>query len=250
MARTAKSSAKKPGTKASAAKPSMANSATDRPADPRRAVVEALMSLAAERPYDEISLTDIATMAGVSLADLRDLFPSKGAMLGGLMRMADRQVLDGTGTDMVEESAHDRLLDVMMRRFDALMPYRDGLRTIHKAVKRDPAIALALNQAALNSWRFMLEAARIDVDGALGFLRTQGAVLVFARAFEAWVDDDEDMAKTMAVLDRELKKGEKVLDAAGALHRLTAPLRGFARAVCERRPTRERAREERTGTAF
>lgn len=224
--------------------------APDKPTDPRRTVVEALMRLAADRPYDEISLGTIATEAGISLADLRDLFPSKGAILGGLMRMVDRQVLDGTGTDMTGESAHDRVLDVMMRRFDALMPYQAGLKSVNRAIRRDPALALALNQAALNSWRFMLEAAAIDTEGPLGFLRTQGAVLVFARAFDAFVDDDADLARTMAVLDRELKKGARVLDAASALHRLTAPLRSAARAACARRPSRQARTEETAGTAF
>lgn len=227
-----------------------AKAAPERPADPRRKAVEALMHLAAERPYDAVSLTDIAGEAGLSLADLRDLFPSKGAILGGLMRMTDRAVLDGTGTDMADESVHDRLLDVMMRRFDALTPYKAGLKSVSRAVRRDPALALALNQAALNSWRFMLEAARIDVEGSLGFLRTQGAALVFARALDVWVDDEDDMARTMAFLDRELTKGGKVLEAASAFRKLASPFCGLARAVRERRRPEHPSRAERTGTAF
>ena len=234
----------------SAAKPG-AKPAPDRPADPRRATVEALMRLAASQPYDTITLTAIATEAGISLVDLRDLFPSKGAILGGFMRMIDREVLGASVTDMADETAHDRVLDVMIRRFDAIAPYKEGMRAIHRAVRRDPALALALNQAALNSWRFMLETAGVDVNGSLGFVRTQGAILVFSRAFEVWLDDGEDMAKTMATLDRELKNGEKVMGAADALHRLAAPFRGLARAVCERRAPRTRhTREDQTGTAF
>ncbi len=227
-----------------------AKAAPDRPTDPRRTSVEALLRLAAEKPYEAISLTEIAAEAGLSLADLRDLFPSKGAMLGGLMRMTDRIVLEGTGTDMADENVHDRLLDVMMRRFDALTPYRAGLKSIARAVRRDPALAMALNQAALNSWRFMLEAARINVEGSLGFLRTQGAALVFARALDVWVDDDDDMARTMAFLDRELTKGGKVLEAASALKKLASPFCGLARAVAERRRPERRVEPERTGTAF
>lgn len=223
-----------------AAKPAPeAQSGAPRP-DPRRTVVEALLTLAASQPYRTITLSEIAAEAKVSLADLRDYFPSKGAILGGLMRIADRAVLDGTGADMADETAHDRVLDVMMRRFDALAPYKEGLRSIHRDVRHDPAALIAFNQVAVNSWRYMLEAAGIDTNGNLGALKTQGAVLVFSRAFEAWLEDGDDMAKTMAVLDRELKRGEKVLSAADALHRLTAPLRGMARAACEARARRTR----------
>src|SRR5918999_807090 len=48
----------------------------------RDAIVDALMTLAADRPWNDIELVDIAEAAGVSLAEFRELFPSKGAVLG------------------------------------------------------------------------------------------------------------------------------------------------------------------------
>lgn len=241
--------ARKPASpKPAAAKPAAAET-PKKSGDPRRAAVEALMHLAAGQPYDSIGLADIARESGLSLADLRDYFPSKGAMLAGLMRIIDRQVLEGATADMAGESAHDRVLDVMMRRFDALEPYREGMRSVAKAVRTDPALALALNQAALNSWRYMLESAGIETQGALGALKTQGAVLVFSRAFNVWIDDEADLARTMAALDRELKRGEQILGAADGLHRLAAPFRGFARAVCERRRSRHDHRPDERGSS-
>lgn len=47
-----------------------------KPVDPRKRAVDALMKLAAERPWDQIELPDIATEAGLTLAQLRGLFPS------------------------------------------------------------------------------------------------------------------------------------------------------------------------------
>ena len=233
-----------------ARKPASAAETPKKPVDPRRGVVEALLSLAAGQPFHTITLSDIAREADVSLADLRDLFPSKGAILGGLMRIVDRQVLEGTPADMAEEIAHDRVMDVMLRRFDALTPYKDGLRSIYRTVRTDPAMALALNQNALNSWRYMLESAGIDTSGGLGSIRVQGAVLVFSRAFEAWLDDEPDLARTMAVLDRELTRGEKVLGVATSVHHLTAPFRGLARAFCERRPGRAKPEAEHHNPAM
>jgi AcrR family transcriptional regulator len=236
--------AKKPvNPKSSQAPRKAAASIPEKPMDPRRKVVGALFRLAADAPYGSIGLAEIAREAGLSLADLRDLFPSKGAILGGLMRLVDREVLEGTAGDMDGEGTHDRVLDIMLRRFDALAPYKDGLRSVHRSVRADPVLALTLNQAAANSWRYMLEAAGVETQGPLGALRTQGAILVFAKAFPVWLDDEPDLARTMATLDRELKRGEGVLQWAGAVHRLTAPFRGFARAVCERRQDRRRDRD-------
>jgi AcrR family transcriptional regulator len=65
------------------------------PTDKRKAIVEALMDLAAKRSWHEIEINDVAKAANVSLAEFRDLFPSKGAVLGALSRMIDRQVLEG-----------------------------------------------------------------------------------------------------------------------------------------------------------
>ncbi len=114
--------------------------------DPRARVVDALMALAARQPWDMITLSAIAEEAGISLADLRDLYPSKGAILGSFVRRIDRIVLEGTGEDMQDQPARDRVLDVMMRRFDALLPYRDALRSISRGFERDPLGMLALNQ--------------------------------------------------------------------------------------------------------
>jgi hypothetical protein len=58
--------------------------------DFRTAAVEALMRLAAEQPWNDIEIGDIAREADLSLGELRELFPSKGAVLGGLSRIIDR----------------------------------------------------------------------------------------------------------------------------------------------------------------
>lgn len=211
-------------------------------ADPRIRAVDALMTLAAEEPWDMISLSGIAEKAGLSLGEMRDLFPSKGALLGSFVRRIDRIVLDGTSTDMADEAPRERVLDVMMRRFDALLPYRAALRSITRGMERDPLGLLALNQQGLNSWRYMLEAAGIETNGPLGAMKIQGAILVFARAFKIFLDEDDPaLTRTMAALDKELARGEWVLARAEGLNRLAAPFRGFMRAACD---TRRRARPD------
>lgn len=201
-------------------------------ATPRDRVVDALMALAAENRWVDITLDEIAEKAEVSLADLRDLFPSKGAMLGGFIRRIDRIVLEGRAPDLAEEPARDRVLDLMIRRFDALLPYRAALKSIHRAFSGDMLGVAALNQHALNSWRYLLASAGIDTDGPLGFVKLQGAILVFARVFPIFLDDEgADLPKTMAALDRELSRGEWVLRRAEGVHRLMAPFRGFCRAA-------------------
>jgi AcrR family transcriptional regulator len=213
----------------------------------RDSVVEALMRLAAGRPWNDIELSDIAQEAGVSLVELRDLFPSKGAMLGGFSRMIDRQVLAGTSDDLAGEPARERVFDVMMRRFDAMAPYKRALRRITYALRQDPLALAALNREGLNSMRFILASAGISTEGPLSHLKLQGAVIVFANTMQTWLEDEDPaLARTMARLDRELRRGERVLEQAEDFRRLTAPLRALGQAVVDgrnrmRRGSRRRA---------
>lgn len=218
---------------------------TTQSSDPRKDAIEALMRLAAERDWDEIELYDIADEAAMDLSVLRGLFPSKGAMLAGFARMLDDAVLAGDGTDMSAEPAKERLFDIMMRRLDAMAPYKAALKRIKPATMRDPLALAALNGVALNSWRYMLASARIPTGDGIGMLRLQGTVLMFSRVVDVWLhDDDPALSKTMAALDRGLERGGKMLARAEDLHRLTAPLRGLARAMCGQSSTRRRRRAD------
>jgi AcrR family transcriptional regulator len=216
------------------------------------AIIEALMELAGERSWEDISITDIATRANISLADFRDAFPSKGAVLAGFSRKIDRIVLDGTTDDLMGEPAKERLFDVLMRRLDALTPYKLGLEGISEWVSRAPMAAAAINRLELNSMRFMLEAAGIDSEGPVGTVKLQGLVILWLRILRTWFHDDEPgLARTMAQLDTELTRGGKIVSRAEDVNRLASPLFSLARAMFERRPDypRETARSDATSGA-
>ena len=203
------------------------------PADTREKIVDALMALAAEKSWDEISLSDVAARAGVSISQFRDAFPSKGAVLGAFSRRIDKIVLDGSTGDLANESAKDRLFDVLMRRFDALAPYKPALKAINHWAMHDPTALPALNQLAINSLRFMLEAAGVNSEGPLGALKLQGLALAWTHVFHIWLADEApDLATTMAALDKELARGEifvaRAEDARRFLEPLAAPFKNFA----------------------
>jgi AcrR family transcriptional regulator len=201
------------------------------PADVREKIIDALMALAAERPWDEISLTDVADRASISLIQFRDCFPSKGAVLGAFSRRIDRIVLEGTTSDLDRESAKDRLFDVLMRRFDALAPYKKALRHINDWAMREPIALARLNDLLIVSLRFMLEAAGLNTEGPLGALKLQGLALVWARVVIVWLNDETpDQARTMAALDKELERGAGFVERAEEARRRLEPLaRPFGR---------------------
>ena len=81
------------------------------PKDPKNAIIDALMELAGERSWDDITISDVAARANVSLAAFRDYYPSKGAVLAGFSRRIDHIVLE------VAENNEQALKFYRMRNF-------------------------------------------------------------------------------------------------------------------------------------
>ncbi|MCC2111829.1 MAG: TetR/AcrR family transcriptional regulator [Hyphomicrobiales bacterium] len=193
-------------------------------------IIDALMALAAEKAWDKISLDDVAKRAKVDLAALRRSFDSKFAILEALAARVDAEVLGDLDEEMAEEVARERLFDVLMRRFEALQPYKEGLRSVHAALTSDPLFLAAWNRIAVTSQTWMLTAAGIGSEGIAGLLRAQGLVFAYARAFRTWLDDDDPgLARTMAALDKGLREGERWLQRAADMARVVAPVMRLCR---------------------
>lgn len=178
-------------------------------------LVDAALALAAQHPWRTIGLPAIAQAAGADLAELYPAYSSKAAILDAFARRIDRQVLAGTGADLAEEPARDRLFDVLMRRFEALVPHRAALRSILAAQRHDPAGSVARLPAFLASMRWMVGAAGLDGTGWRGALRLGGATAAFLAVLPRFLEDGDDLARTMAALDRHLAQGEKFLHRIG-----------------------------------
>jgi AcrR family transcriptional regulator len=202
--------------------------------DPRTRIVESLLQLAAERRFEDISIRDIAARAGVSLAEFRDAFPSKGAVLGGLNRIIDRAALSAPLDETSDSPVRDRLFEALMRRLDAMAAYKAGLKEVVAWLKRDPGSAAQMNRPFLNSMRFVLETAGVDCEGPAGALKLQGLVFAWIRIVDIWLDDEEQgLSTTMAALDRELTRGEGFVRGVETLDKFATPFRSLARSALE-----------------
>ena len=187
-----------------------AKAAAPRGTTDRDKATDALMALLAEHPFEQIGLAEVAGRAGLKLSALRAEFGSTLAILAAHMKDIDRTVLSGGSADMAEEPARERLFDVLMRRLEALAPYKAAVRSLMRSARCNAGLALALNTMAVRSQKWMLEAAGISAAGPRGCLRAQGAALMFARVLGVWFDDDaEGLDRTMAALGRGLASAER-----------------------------------------
>ncbi|WP_051340425.1 TetR/AcrR family transcriptional regulator [Azospirillum halopraeferens] len=182
-------------------------------------IIDRAMALAAERGWRRTGMLEVARAAGVPAGELYRRFPDRPALLAGVSRRADAAVLAGGepppvgsgGGGAEEESPRDRLFDVMMRRFDALQPYRPGLAAVLRDLPREPLTALAFARQYARSMAWMLRAAGIDPDRPGGAVLVAGLCSVQARVMRVFVgDDSEDLSRTMAALDAELRRAESL----------------------------------------
>lgn len=203
----------------------------------RSRLVSAALGLAAERPWADVTLSDIAHAAGAGLVDLKGEFSSKGEILAAFVSAVDDEMLRRAPRRRAEDLARDALFEVVMTRFDVLAPYKAALRSI----ARDAAPEPALVRASIGAHRWMLAAAGITTEGAAGAVRLAGLASLYAAVSRIWLDDDDPgHARTMAALDRRLRNGERTLSAIdgvmGSLHSLAGRLDPWRRRTSSPKP--------------
>lgn len=179
--------------------------------DVPQTIIESALTLAASRGWARASLSDIAEAAGVSLAELRAEFPSKHAIVAAYSASVDREVLAARDPEMAGRPATERLFDVLMKRFDLLNANRDGVSAMLRSSPSDPEAILCGLLTLRRSMRWMLEAADLSSAGLQGRLRVKALSALYLSMLRVWLhDDSEDMARTMAVLDRRLKRLDRM----------------------------------------
>lgn len=201
---------------------------------PRGRILKAALDLAAERPWADVTLADVAARADLGLDALRGEVASKADLLAKLLRAIDDAVLKTSARPAPDLSKRDALFEVIMARFDLLGRYRPALKSIHGSGSAD--FSLAAPYLASQHW--MLQAAGIGTDGLAGGARVAGLAVAYASVFRTWLDDeDPGLGKTMAALDRHLRRGQSAMEnmekAAGFLGRVGKAVREAAKAAAE-----------------
>jgi AcrR family transcriptional regulator len=188
-------------------------------------IIDAALGLVATEGWRQVSLAAIAAAAGLPILQVYRIFRSKQAILAALYRRVDAIVLAEPPSAEADERPRDRLFDLLMRRFDALQPYKPALDVLRRELAHDPPTALCAGVSLLRSMRWMLEAADIPTSGVRGAVAVKLATVAYLSAMRVWQrDDSADLARTMASLDARLRRIERWLAAARSTRRRDEPL--------------------------
>jgi len=173
------------------------------------AAADALLELSAEKGWNDVSLADVAFRAGVSLAELYEQFGSKFGIFGAYLRHLDESLLNEPPS--AEDSLKDRLFDVMMRRFESMQPQKPAFRAILQGAKGDPLAWLWGALRVVRTASLILESVGVNSSGPMGRLKAKALAALYLKSWRTWLEDDTaDMAKTMADLDKTLRRAESL----------------------------------------
>ncbi len=167
---------------------------------------EALLDLAAERPWRDVTLRQIAERAAIPLGELYPLANAKTALLDNISARFDQAALATAATP--SDDVHDRLFDAVMARVEIMQPRRAALTAIASGPGGVFTFATHLPRTA----RAILEAAGVAATPP----RLAAMTAVWARTAQVWRDDTGALNRTMAEIDKRLKQMRDRLGRIGA----------------------------------
>lgn len=180
----------------------------------RRALAEAALKRAAAKGWRGITLHELASLARRAVADFYPL--TAGDAFDCVDEFFDRAAAENAPAPNLEEPARERLFDAAMRRFEAMEPHRAGVLALEKAIGLDPIGQGSLISRQSRTARWLLALAGEEANGVAAAARAQALAFVMREARAAWAKDDAgDFAKTMAALDKGLRRSDEFFDQVG-----------------------------------
>jgi hypothetical protein len=175
----------------------------------RRDLARAALAVAASSAWRTLTLLDLARAAGRKVSDFYGA--SLGEAVDCVEEAFDRAISDNLESLDVGQTVRDRLFDLIMKRFEAMEPHRAAVLAMEAGADRDPILLAAQHQRHVRCARWVLALAGLEADGMTGNARAQGLGVIIGQARSAWRGDDAgDFTKTMASLDKNLRRAEEM----------------------------------------
>lgn len=170
--------------------------------------LDTALAMIAAGGWRGFSLVELARELGVPVGEVYARFPCRSAVLGALGKRLDARMLELSAADLDDMSTRERLFELIMRRIDAMKPYKDALQRLSRESRGDLEAAGAglcnLSRAVIE----IVDAAGIR--GPAGLLARKGVGLLYLRVLRVWMrDDDPEQARTLAELDKGLARLEQ-----------------------------------------
>ena len=149
-------------------------------------LLAAAFALIGDDGWRGFSFAALARRTGVSRVEIYRQFRSRDALLAALHRRADEAMMAVDDAELEGLPPRDRVFELLMRRLEALVPYRAGLARL----ARD---------------------GRGRRRGLRACVARRPLGLAYLRALQVWFEfEGIDLGKTMAELDKQLRRYQYV----------------------------------------
>jgi hypothetical protein len=180
--------------------------ADDGPVD----LLEAALGLIEREGWQAYRPLRLARETGAGLAEIVTQLGDRADILAAMGRRADMAMIDVTAEELAEMSPKERVFELMMRRFESLRPARPALRRLKREAA--PEVWLEGLGNLRRAMKLIVEAGDLVGYGPRRALVGAALASAYLRSGRVWLDDDsEDLAGTLAELNRQLDRVGGVL---------------------------------------
>ena len=132
-------------------------------------------------------------------------------MLRALSRRIDEAMLAYDEAELAGLPPRDRAFELLMRRLEALVPFRPGLERLARGACCDPCLVLATGCRLDRSLAWLQDAAGLRRFGLRATLARRALGAAYLQTLRIWLQDETaDLGRTMAELDKQLRRVERI----------------------------------------
>ena len=146
--------------------------------------------------------------AKVSAQDVSAHYKTRDAIIPDIIRHIDKKLAANFKGRKLDGSIRDNLFEVLMARFDLLQEHRSAHISIAKALRLNPLQAFTLLGVIKHSMAETFKILGVDANTT----QVAGLTALFLVTSYAWERDaSADLSKTMAALDKNLNRADKLM---------------------------------------
>ncbi|HEX4159823.1 MAG TPA: hypothetical protein VHY79_15260 [Rhizomicrobium sp.] len=173
-------------------------------------IAAAAFRILAKEPWTETTLASVAKSAKVPWDEVLQIAPSRAALVPVMLRRAAADTAKRYRPDRATQNARERVFDAIMSWFEVQSARKQAVRALYTGLRREPLTLLSLRREFVASAEWLLALAEADA-GAASSVRAACIGGLVAHALPVWLSDDEDMGRTMAQIDHDLRRIERFL---------------------------------------
>jgi hypothetical protein len=157
-----------------------------------------------------VTIASVARAAKLPLPDVLACSPSRSDLVAILLRDMGRETARRYRPDSAQQSARDRLFDVVISWFEVQKPRKKAVGNLFRGLAKEPLTLLSVRREILRLAEMLLALAEAD-SGLSSSVRAAGLAAILLRTIPVWLEDGSELDKTMAQVDRYLRRLEALL---------------------------------------